>query len=558
MKLDPALLLTDDYEEPGNGTDTLRACINAHGMYEPGFFVLRLSPVMHEALNSIDLHNARTFHELPDAQKQALSTRFHETIHWWQHVGATFGFIYSLSRPAQTHYNLSSLQGISRRDEVFKPLKRWAEGLIRSGDSTSELVGDLLDVLSVYTKLTSFRGLTFAPNLANQVVSDPYFDCPASAFRVAFTAALATLSVTVDSDLKALPDARQWKAKFERLRAEGVPGFVKSPTINIPCLGVKQLFEGQARLSQIQFLYLASAQTLTWEDFRSAGMLSGVYVEAFNLFLKLTGSSWPATPTDPLIGLFLLLCEVAANPGYGFPFDTPDCSHFITDNNPGHRFLHLCHVTNRSRGLLSAIREYSDEEYREISTAVSRAINTPPPLEIAGKVASWPCDHPGFRSLMEESETFSFSDPNLPIRVFLAQFINFQRDKLRRPSLFCWPGISSVERAGTSSRDFEEITGMLAKHEALFFDNAAGSIQIRKAPGRTAEAAFKVQSIFYGCTAAYRWTNEWIAGDGEFDDLSWYTTELSLKDRQEWGTHYFRLFYGREPNSIRIIEATQS
>lgn len=114
MQLDPPLLSTDD--DPGARTDTLQACINGHGRYEPGVFVLRLSPRMHEALNSIDFRSAQiTFHELPDPQKQALSTQFHETIHWWQHVGSTFGFIYSLSYPRAGTRKLFAGDGIGSK-----------------------------------------------------------------------------------------------------------------------------------------------------------------------------------------------------------------------------------------------------------------------------------------------------------------------------------------------------------------------------------------------------------------------------------------------------------
>ena len=36
---------------------------------------------------------------------QAFSTLLHETVHWWQHVGSTYGLMLSLTYPTQLHGN---------------------------------------------------------------------------------------------------------------------------------------------------------------------------------------------------------------------------------------------------------------------------------------------------------------------------------------------------------------------------------------------------------------------------------------------------------------------
>lgn len=82
----------------------LHSCLNARGLYNPIQFVLRLRPDIHKELGSIE-PGIRTTSELQMKSIQAFSTYFHETIHWWQHVGSTLGLMLSLIYPAQAHIN---------------------------------------------------------------------------------------------------------------------------------------------------------------------------------------------------------------------------------------------------------------------------------------------------------------------------------------------------------------------------------------------------------------------------------------------------------------------
>ena len=77
--------------------DDLKACLNAHGLYSPFRFVLRLSPETHRRIAA--LPTGIVTEKLDPADLRAFSTYLHETIHWWQHVGSTAGFLVSLSYP---------------------------------------------------------------------------------------------------------------------------------------------------------------------------------------------------------------------------------------------------------------------------------------------------------------------------------------------------------------------------------------------------------------------------------------------------------------------------
>jgi len=84
---------------------------------------------------------------------------------------------------------------------------------------------------------------------------------------------------------------------------------------------------------------------------RALRMLDGVYGAAFDCFLKHAEFSWPASIHDPIVGLFLLVCDMAINPGEGFPLPLRSPATFITDVDPGIRFFY-----GRGRMRTAAIR----------------------------------------------------------------------------------------------------------------------------------------------------------------------------------------------------------
>jgi len=97
----------------------LHSCWNARGLYNPMQFVLRLRPDIHKELESIE-PGIRLARELQFKSIQAFSTYFHETIHWWQHVGSTLGLMLSLIYPAQAHINNRDLIKLLKDIGPFK------------------------------------------------------------------------------------------------------------------------------------------------------------------------------------------------------------------------------------------------------------------------------------------------------------------------------------------------------------------------------------------------------------------------------------------------------
>ena len=126
MQLDINLLRNAHHEDLNDET--------LHGLYNSFQFVLRLSPEIHRRIAALPtgIVNAPLNFE----SVQAYSTYLHETIHWWQYIGSTFGLLMSLSYPAQAHANYNHLKQLLQAVGPQKSILRLVEthDLRGSGD----------------------------------------------------------------------------------------------------------------------------------------------------------------------------------------------------------------------------------------------------------------------------------------------------------------------------------------------------------------------------------------------------------------------------------------
>jgi hypothetical protein len=104
--------------------DELYASPGQKGSYNPLHFVVRLKPEFLSQLDSAQSPYVLASDESSFALASAFSTFFHETIHWWQHIGSTTGFMLSMAYPAQTHVNRPPLLTLLREIGPVKSLKK--------------------------------------------------------------------------------------------------------------------------------------------------------------------------------------------------------------------------------------------------------------------------------------------------------------------------------------------------------------------------------------------------------------------------------------------------
>jgi hypothetical protein len=351
---------------------TFAACLNAHGLYNTLQFVLRLSPRVHELLDAVPpgMYPAG---EIDGETIQAYSTYLHETVHWWQHMGSTTGLVISLCYPAQALANLTPLREVVKLTGLNKSLKQWAENAMIAGmpasarglQQANSAVNNAMDV-------EYFKLFIMQPELARKIDAERYFESVGHSFHIAYRLAVDLIASTIDVDCKCIPDVNRWSPEFERLTSERREGFYYGSPIRVAPVGVRALFEGQARFIQLQYPCFGS-QAASCEELREGGYFAGIYGDAFKAFLKLTGAEWPHDIDDPLVALFLLICDLAINPTGGFPCDIQNFETFILDTDPGIRFSFLCLAANNNPEVLSAIKDYSREEYVAVAGVLIRS-----------------------------------------------------------------------------------------------------------------------------------------------------------------------------------------
>lgn len=541
-------LLSD--EQQVNYPVDYKNCFNARGLYHSMQFVLRLRPDLHKLLESTQngIHDSSKY----DSDTiQAFSTYLHETIHWWQHIGSTSGFLLSLSYPAQCHINSPLLKEYIQHTGLKKPIIKYNEKYAKDFHPTDKEFLAINPILNNFHDIEFFKSLLIQPKSANSVVNDDLFESVGHSFHITYSSFVSLLSSIVDREVKFMPKGYVWDEKFKNLTDKKIKNHCYGESAYICPIGLIDLFEGQARFSQMQYLYFSSNKELTWSDFEKLGMLKGVYYSAFEAFLTLTDSEKPLSVGSPLIALYLLILDLSINPAEGFPFDIKNYEEFINSTHPGIRFMNLCSVIkNKHPEFKEAIINFSSSEYYLISTTLSGSIESPSTLDICNKVCNWLENEESIIELMKEEQNFDFKPENQPIRLLFSQFIKYQKSKKNNPAFFCWPGAFCAGNKAT-----EESLRLFLEHQALFSDKADGDIYPRDFPDKEPTNVQKTFDTFYTWVATYDLCRQWIVSEGEFDyDYFWLSSKHSIKDMERWARHHFKLAYGIDPIEFEIID----
>lgn len=485
---------------------------------------------------------------------QAMSTLLHETIHWWQHIGSTYGFLLSLNYQVQTHCIHMELRKLVELDGFKKSIAAQAKILNETGPTGfGTKAGTANIIINNHYDLMAFRAFTLGPDTAKQVAGQELFENVGHAFHMTYAHTVNQIASTVDKSFQLLSHPEQWEDAFRALRDGRVHGYYYGSPIGIWPIGAREIFEGQACFSQVQYLSHACGHRLDWDDFEQVGLLHGVYLKAFDEFLRLTQSSRPDKFDDPLIGLFLLVCDLAQNPGRGFPFPVaPNYESFIFDVDPGARFSIFCRlIASEMPDLKSAIRDYSRSEYAHVSGVLCKAAKEASPLAIAKKFSSWFSEEGPLSELRQEYMSYNFGLENFVIRHLFAHFLAFQEDKFRRPEFFCWPGawMAGDRVDGAAAELFD-------KHGALFVDKEDDdAVFPRLQSGRDPGVVSDTFNRFYQHTSVYDLINQWISQPGPFRyDLGWLQPAATASTMEGFLRGNFKGAFQLDPDDVRIVD----
>lgn len=544
--LDPQLLFSQTTQ---NAKGTFAAVLDAHGTYSTMQFVLRLSPRIHRILSSRP-SGIYSSSEAGFEHAQAFSTLLHETVHWWQHIGSTYGFILSLTYPLQAHNNYAHLRRLVKEVGFKKDIRNLVNQL--DGPTGIDTVHGLANIIiNNHFDFGAFRGLTYDVGSLKATVEHPMFENVGHAFQLTYGNCLLMLGGTIDPQHVVIPNPRGWSEEFRKLRESKEESFYFGSPVDLHPIGIREIFEGQACFSQLQYLAFASGDSLGWEDFRRMRMLHGVYEEAFKRFLELAELDWPPNVIHPTVGLFLLICDMTINPGSGFPFPVLHYPSFIADVDPATRFAFLARVARTECSeVLVAIQTYSREEYVEVTGKLAKALVLHPPIAVARECARW-AETETIARVMEEYRTFAYEPLNLPIRVLFSHFLAFMQDKVKVPEFFCWPGAWSA-----GEKVSEEGMALFNRHQALFVDKEDDDgVFPRLQPGRDEKHVQAMFDSFYGANVVYDLADQWITKPGPFMyDYSWLSSSGTRQQMKEFADRQFMQAFGVHPDVVDLIE----
>ncbi len=536
----------DDYV-PLARQGVFRATTNAHGLYNTFQFVLRLSPAVHRKLASMP-NGIHSSSDVDFEAVQAFSTYLHETIHWWQHIGSTYGLMLSMSYPAQAHANYSHLKSFVDLVGFQKSVRQFAEQNPPGGYGTTSGIANI--IINNHYDIEAFRSLTVSPLGAEKTVHDPLFENVAHAYHIAYGNIISLISSVSDREFRIIPHPQSWGEPLRLLREKKEEGFHYGSPIKLYPTGAYEIFEGQARFAQLQYLYFASGGRFDLQDADSAGMLGGVYGKAFQAFLQLCELERPSSIDHPNIALFLLICDIAINPGSAFPFPLTSFPTLVHDLDPGARFTTACRLARlKCPEVFDAITEYSREDYDAVSTKLCKEMIEAGPLCVAAEFVRWWAGEE-FASLRAEYETYRFKKGNVSVRILLAHFMAFMEDKYAKPEVFCWPG------AWMAGRNLsQDVVAMFDRHGALFVDKEHDDGIFPRMPlGRSEANVQESFDDFYANNIIFDLTRQWISEPGAFRfGYRWLTQNGTEAEIQAYAEGIFESIYNVRPSAALLL-----
>jgi hypothetical protein len=525
------------------------ATLDAHGTYTTEHFVLRLSPRVHELVEA--LTRGETDGYEPAELLQAYSTYLHETVHWWQHVGSSAGLVLSLTYPAQIYGSMEFLQTVAQSVGGVKPILAWAHRAMIDGKTHDDPTLAAANIaVNNACDISFYKKLVFSPKTLLQLERNPYFECVGHSFFKAYGDTVHAINGSCNFEEGQFPDPNRWGEHMRRLQLDQCEGFYHGSRPPFARIGVRDIFEGQARFSQIQFLASCGGPELL-QTYRQDGYFAPLYAAAVEEFLRLTESTWPERHNSSLVALFLLICDLAINPTRGFPLDIESFENFISDVDPGARFTLLCLAAKELPELAQAVVDFSAEEYHYVAERLTARCGYDDPRAGLDAVVALLGDEGAVDALMEEHRTFKYSQPNMPVRVLVSHYIAFCSDKRERPEFFCWPGIWMGH-----DKTSPESQGLFLSHLSLFQDRAdTEQIFPRAAPGKNPDSIKALVNEFYSSMLVFDLALQWTLKPGPFRyDFKWLTGKFDNPELVEYAKLQFQRFYGIDPDSCVLVD----
>jgi hypothetical protein len=473
-------------------------------------------PDIQVTIDKVESTDRRFANELNPQEMKALSVAFHETCHWWQHIGTAAGFIDGLGFAAQATRSIHLARKLARLGTLEKPLYQAARtaGTGEADVLLSQLVNGWMDIEYGHLILST-------PEESEHLLKDRYFDSVGSSIGYLYNSVMGLLNETVGPQMSRTTPVDSWIMHFNQLAMIPGTAYHYQSERELARLGTKALMEGQAAFHQEQYLERARAASGSLRQrLRS---VNPIYSRAFEIFLELAGLEWPESALAPVANTFLLTCDIALNPHAGHPRQPQDFAAFPHAVNPGIRFTTAAMIIAADPTIVDLVRDCSDAAYRAASERICRVLGWATPSEVA-------CDVLDLFSDLAPAEK---AEPQNAYVTFLCNaHREFMRERVAAPAWCCWPAQYLVYEE-QHERDYLDAMKRWSKHHAPFFINSSrpetpfGTV----APSADEEFSEKLLESFISSYVLFDFMRQWVSADGPFEtDYTW----LAGREKMFW------------------------
>lgn len=514
------------------------------GRFDPMNSVLYLKDDIATALDTRGELPHSSVEEPGSPVSLSFATYLHEIIHWWQHVGSTAGFIYSLGIPTQS---------LATAKYVYEARRQIAKPFIDNVSQKIPLDHPAWLAVLRWSEAEFGATLMYSPRTATATLkANPnFYESLGHSVLSLYIQTMAALASTFDQSYLGLPNPLPWFDQYEHFARTGKPCFSPNEIIELP-LGLHELFEAQARLSELQYRALTYKQ-MTWAEAKAGGWLSKEYGRAFKLFLELSGLPEPESLFDSQVYLFLLLCDIAVNPEEGYPGDVLDDGHFVYRTHPGIRFMKLCRLVSKEPGAMPFVETLSLKGYEAACEILCSKAGWATPVQIGEHILSLMDHMSGMEELLAQDEAGDYGVMDVPIRFHFMRHRAFLESKVSAPHFFCWPA-AFLAVPDNPGHDVEPIQELLSWHLPPFLtDSLNAGVSAHNLPQMEADKRSKFVSDYFSTQVLYDLVRQWISLLGPFSLSYPWKPKMSAED-EETLRHRFKVNFDIEMTEIEMTE----
>jgi hypothetical protein len=462
----------------------------------------------------------------------AFCTYLHEMLHWWQHVGSTAGFFYSLSIAIQAICTTGYL--IDTGTRLRKPLV--------DAISTSDRNDPAVLAVARWSEIEHACSLLLWPSRANQLlqVNPRFFSSLGESLLLFQISTVAGLSRIFDQDYRGLPCAKTWLDLLEDFVKSERQFFLPYQLFEVP-VGMGHIMEGQARLIELQYRTLAVSD-MSYSEAKERSFLSGVYSVAFEFFLQATGLPTPADFDEASVNLFLLVCDIALNPSAGYPDDIDPRRDFVRDYHPGMRFVRLCDEVKQCHAILDEVEKVGRSSYLNASQRLCSKLKWADPVSAAERCLAAGRKMTGYAQMRRQFEECDFGAEHVPVRFYMGSHLEFLERKIECPHFFCWPARFLAITKGQEQEAFA-FQAMLSWSAPPFVTSSFKSgVDATNLEFGDPQKRHRFGTNYFATIALYDMVRQWISNRGKFRfDYSWKES-FSESDQRTLGQQFEKSF----------------